>query len=110
MLLALVKWGGRFTELSVNVLGDNTGALQNALALKGRGSMLAVAKEVSWRWARHGWRFLVSHLPSEFNCTADALSRVADPSQKVAWPTDDLATAESVVAPKLGDLWRASPR
>ena len=39
LLLTLVTWGDQFTEESVLVLGDNTGALSDALSLKGRGPM-----------------------------------------------------------------------
>lgn len=109
LLLCLVTWGNRFTDYSLAVLGDNTGSLQNALALKGRGALLAIAREVSWRQARHQWSFTVGHLPSEVNTVADALSRVADPSGKTGWPKLALAGAEVVSPPRLFDIWRAAP-
>ena len=108
LLLALCVWGDRFTDTPVAVLGDNTGALDNALSLKGRGSMLAVARELSWRQARRRWRFVVGHLPSEHNQVADALSRAADP-KVCAWPSLALASAVYIRPPKLRDLWLAAP-
>ena len=75
LLLSLMTWADRFVEERVLVLGDNTGALTDALALKGRGPLLAVARELSWRQARRRWNFAVGHLPSEHNKVADALSR-----------------------------------
>ena len=79
LLLALIQWGGCFVQESITILGDNTAALQNALDLKGKGLMLAVARELAWRKARHRWAFIVAHLPGEHNRTADALSRLAAP-------------------------------
>ena len=91
------------------VLGDNTAALSSALALKGKGVMLAVARELSWRQSRRKWAFDVAHLPSEYNVVADALSRTAAP-KGCAWPALALATATYAVPPKLQDLWLARPR
>ena len=90
-LLALCTWGDRFVHEKVAVLGDTTAALSSALALKGRGPMLAVARELSWRQARRKWAFDVAHLPSEYNVVADALSRTADP-KGCAWPARAVAT------------------
>ena len=109
LLLSLILWGGFFTKEAVLILGDNIGALSNALALKGRGILLNVARELAWRQARRGWKFSVGHLPSEFNVVADALSRWADPKEHI-WPTRALAGAQQVSAPKLQDLWKACPQ
>ena len=108
LLLSLIVWGGYFSEEAVLILGDNIGALSNALALKGRGILLNVAREIAWRQARRGWRFSVGHLPSEHNVVADALSRWADPKEHI-WPTKALAGAQQVSAPKLQDVWKARP-
>ena len=94
---------------SVAVLGDNTAALSDALALKGKGIMLAVARELSWRQPRRKWSFDVGHLPAEHNVVADALSRTTDP-KGCAWPARALASAASAKPPKLKDLWLACPR
>ena len=108
LLLSLLVWGDNYVEQSIAILGDNVGALTSALALKGRGSMLAVARELSWRQARRRWAFEVAHLPSEHNSVADALSRVADPAGK-PWPAWALAAAEHRKCPKISELWRAAP-
>ena len=108
LLLSLLVWGDAFVDHSVAILGDNVGALTSALSLKGRGSMLAVARELSWRQARRRWAFEVGHLPSEHNSVADALSRVADPAGK-AWPSWALTAAEQRKCPNISDLWRAAP-
>ena len=109
LLLTLVTWGDQFTEESVLVLGDNTGALSDALSLKGRGPLIAIARELSWRQARRGWKFTVGHLPSEHNSVSDALSRVADP-KGCEWPALALASAAYRAPPKVCDLWLARPR
>ena len=108
-MLALVVWGHTFTKDRLDLLGDNTGALQNALTLKGRGILMAVAREVSWRQAKYGWCFQVGHLPAEANVVADALSRVADPARKTRWPDYALGDALAVKPPRLQDIWLANP-
>jgi len=52
LLLALVTWGDWFVVHTVLIAGDNTGALDNALSLKGKGILQAISREVSWRQAR----------------------------------------------------------
>jgi hypothetical protein len=108
LLLALTTWGDKFVQDTVLIAGDNTAALTSALSLKGKGELLAVARELSWRQARRGWRFSVGHLPSEYNVVADALSRVADP-KGCEWPSLALAGAEYTAPPRLRDLWLACP-
>ena len=51
LLLALVTWGDHFVDEAVMVVGDNAAALSCALTLKGKGELLAVARELSWRQA-----------------------------------------------------------
>ena len=109
LLLVLCTWGDRFCNTRIAIHGDNTAALNNALSYRGRGPMEAVARELSWRQARRGWLFGVSHLPAEFNVVADALSRVADPNG-VPWPDEALSAAAAVSPPHLSDLWTAAPR
>ena len=53
-LLAAVLWFDDFVVDSILVLGDNTAALSNALALKGRGPLLSIARELSWKTAKRG--------------------------------------------------------
>jgi hypothetical protein len=66
-LLVLVQWADLFHPFGMPILGDNTGALQAGLDLSGRGVLLAIAREISWRKARRRWHFSVGHLPSEHN-------------------------------------------
>ena len=110
LFLALLVWADFFVDTSLAVLGDNTGALTNALQLKGRGPLLAIAREISWRKARRSWAFEVGHLPSEHNSIADALSRIADPKETKGWPSKALAAARAVTPPRLSEVWRAVPR
>ena len=109
LLLSLMIWGDTFVSFSVAILGDNVGALSAALSLKGRGALLAVARELSWRQARRKWSFEVAHLPSEHNNVADALSRVADPTGK-AWPGWALGVATARKCPRISEIWQAAPR
>ena len=109
LLLVLLIWGDHFTSESLAVLGDNVGALTTALSMAGRGSLLAVTRELSWRKARRRWCYEVGHLPSEFNVVADALSRIADPSG-VPWPSEALSSATMKHCPKVADIWRAGPQ
>merc|ERR1712086_389255 len=109
LLLALCTWGDNFVHERVAVLGDNTAALSSSLELKGRGVLLAVARELSWRKHRRRWAFDVGHLPSEHNEVADALSRTTDP-KGCAWPAAALASAVFRKPPRLVDLWLARPR
>ena len=98
LLVCLILWGPRFAGRSVAVLGDNTAALTDALNLKGHGSMISLAKEISWRQARGDWRFRVGHLPAEHNLLADALSRLVAPDS-VAYPHHALSGAKRISPP-----------
>ena len=104
LLMTLVQWGHWFVQEAVTILGDNTAALQDALDLKGRGAMLAVARELAWRKARHRWAFVVAHLPSEDNTTADALSRIASP-ESAAMPLS-VAHALRLRPASVKKLWK----
>ena len=109
LLLCLLTWGDGFAGMAVTILGDNAGSLQNALSLKGRGPLLAIARELSWRQVRRGWTFHVAHLPSDHNRIADCLSRVADINDPAAWPRRSLSGAIAASPPRLHDIWRAAP-
>ena len=109
LLLTLLVWGSWCIDESMAILGDNVGALQSALSLSGRGTLLAVSRELSWRKARHRWLFDVGHLPSEFNVVADALSRMTDP-MGVPWPSVALGSATMKSAPKVAEIWKAGPQ
>ena len=106
LLLALMVCGNNFIAEQVAVLGDNTGALQNALDLKGRGILAAVARELAWRQARFGWSFAIGHVPSEKNVVPDALSRQYE-YKPSPFPTAALAQAQVRASPDCKGLWRA---
>ena len=75
VLLALIQWGDNYVKEAVTLCCDNVGALQDALDLKGSSTLLPVARELAWRRARCGWKFVVAHLPAEANTGVDTLSR-----------------------------------
>jgi hypothetical protein len=107
LLVCLILWCGRFNGSNVAVLGDNVAALTSALNLTGKGYMIALAKEVSWRQCRAGWRFRVGHLPAEYNLLTDALSRLAAPDS-IALPHRALRQVVRRPSPDAFSLWRAS--
>ena len=106
LLLCLVIWGRYFNTEVVALVGDNTGAMQNALDLKGKGLMLAVAREIAWRKERFGWLYKVGHIPSEYNTVPDALSRLSD-SPPAAFPREALGRATRCETPNVAKLWKA---
>ena len=108
LLLCLDAWGSRFVEHSLEILGDNTSALQDALDLKGRGPMLALAREIALRNAQRNLSYVVGHLPSEHNTVPDQLSRVFAPD-RAAFPTHALAGAQQVGVKLLEASWLAAP-
>ena len=105
LMLGLIQWGDWFTALELRCIGDNTGALGNILALKGRGPLLAISREIAWRQAQRRWRFSVGHLPTEFNRVADALSRLAAPGKTAKRMPAAVSGARRVHPPCLADLW-----
>jgi len=107
VLVALLLWGSDFKTEVLMLLGDNTSALQRALSMKGRGTMLDVAREVAWRRARFQWSFAVAHLPSEANDVADALSRQHGPEQ-LPFPAV-LRDVPQLQTPALSEVWLAAP-
>ena len=80
--------------------GDNTGALQSAMRMKGGGLLNHVAREYAWRKAVHEWWPSFSHLPSELNSVADALSRLhARLEVRKSFPQELRGIHESCVPP-----------
>ena len=106
LVLALCVWGNSFTHEAVAVLGDNTGALQDALNLKGKGVLAAVARELSWRQARGGWAFEVGHVPAERNTVPDALSRQFE--NKPSPLPHAVSEWRQRSCPDLANFWKAS--
>jgi len=106
ILLALCKWGTRFAQQGVIILGDNIASLEAALSLKGRSALAMIGRELAWRRARFAWRYHVGHLPTEANTVADALSRLHAPAgaESKALPAC-LSAAARVEAPDVESLW-----
>ena len=77
LLLPLMVWGHLSVDETMVLQGDNTAALNDAIAMKGTGSMNHIARELAWRRIAQRWNFEVSHLPSELSTLADDLSRLA---------------------------------
>jgi len=76
LYIALRVWGTGLRERGLSLVGDNTSALSAAISGKGKKGMNRISCELSWRKVRQGWRFVVAHLASEQNTTADQLSRL----------------------------------
>ena len=88
------------------ILGDNTGALQEALDLKGRGPLLQLSRELSVLRARRSLWLHVSHLYGEANTAADALSRLEAPEdQRKPFPAAALGDARESEVPPLETIW-----
>jgi len=105
LLVVLMVWGSTCPGQALQIQGDNTSALQQALSMRGRGAMLAISRELSWRQARYKWDFAVAHLPTEHNGIADALSRQWGDECK-AFPAA-LRGVPEVAAPDFSNLWAA---
>jgi hypothetical protein len=108
LLLSLMLWAGRLRTPGLRVIGDNTGALADALKLSGSGSMMAIAREISWRQVRGQWNFAVGHLPGEHNTVADSLSRAFDPDP-AAHPGLALKGAIQTRPSDPKDVWKCQP-
>ena len=84
LVLAVELWAEE--GQSSAILGDNTGALQEALDLKGRGVHTKLAQALSIIIVSRSLSLSVGHLPSEANTAADSLSRQAEPGNRKPWP------------------------
>jgi hypothetical protein len=109
LLLALILWASRFRVPGLQILGDNTRALADVLKLSGKGAMMAIAREVSWRQVRGHWVFEVGHLPGEHNVLADALSRLHDPDP-AELPSKALKGALRRLTAEPGEVWACQPK
>ena len=104
LFICLELWGSAFVQTALQVVGDNTGALEAALQLKGAGPMLAIARELAWRKARRRWQYSVGHLATAANRLPDALSRLHDP-MPATFPRA-LKSARRVPCPAVQGLWQ----
>ena len=86
-------------------MGDNAGALEAALQLKGAGPMLAIAREMAWRRARRRWSYRVGHIGAEDNNVPDTPSRLRDPTAS-KFPHQALRGAQRVPCPSVRGLWK----
>ena len=102
LLMVLIAWAQPLAVLPI--VGDNTSSLTNLVNIKGRRSMAKVARELAWRKARYGWRYVVGHLPTEVNTMADALSRLADPQPSPVPPVLEAVTR--IPAPEVATIWQ----
>ena len=74
------------------ILGDNLPALQEAVALRGKGSLEPLSQALAVVVAARSLNLTVAHLPTEANTAADALSRQSEPGNEKPWPfAPDLA-------------------
>jgi len=107
LFLALCTWGKQAARTGVAVYGDNTGALSNALSLKGKGGLNLISRELAWRKIRGRWRYAVAHLPAEGNTLADAVSRIHAPAgaDQKAYP-EELRAVERACARDPADWWQ----
>ena len=105
LYLAVLLWAK--SSGATLLLGDNTAALQECLALKGRGTLLTVARELAVvRARRHCW-LCVAHLLSEAHTTADTLSRLDAPAGQRKLKPGELARVRRVVSPSITELWHS---
>ena len=91
------------SDCAFTVRGDNLGALNNSLKLKGKGHTLIVAKEMAWRTAAFRWRPLYVHVQGARNVLCDDLSRLyaSEPHQFPAV----LEHCKKYKAPNLLKIW-----
>ena len=96
----------RYQEIRPGMVyfGDNVASLGMALSGKARGAEGALARELFILKARFDCTFSVAHLPSEDNVTADALSRLAQPSGYSSI-LSKLRGAAEVPIPDLSSVW-----
>jgi hypothetical protein len=108
LLLSLMLLASRLRIPGLRVIGDNTGALADALTLSGKGAMMAIARDISWRQVRGQWNFVVGHLPGEHNTVAYSLSRAFDPEPAVH-PRQALRGAIQTHPADPREVWKCQP-
>ena len=105
LYVSLLTWAADFRECGLRCLGDASGALACIRSLKGAGILNHIAREISWRRVRYGWKYGLGHVPGSRNRIADALSRQSS-------PTPSTFPAECVAAlrrpePEWSEIWDA---
>ena len=105
IFVCLCVWGRSHRGPGLAILGDNLSSLEAALHLKGRNALSKISRELSWRRARDGWRYVVGHLPAERNVIADALSRLAAPGHAAKPLPAELGGAKRLEPPEIDSLW-----
>ena len=104
LILCVEKWC--FAEPPTSIFGDNVGALQEALDMKGRGAQVELAQFLAILRGARSLHLSVAHLPSESNDAADALSRQAGPmDERKAWPFKPELGVNQVSPINLEVLW-----
>ena len=83
-MLAVELWGD--TSKPAVILGDNLPALQEAVDLKGKGSLEPLSQALAVVVAARSLTLTVAHLPTEANVIADSLSRQSEPGNLKPWP------------------------
>jgi len=108
LYLVLRQWGDHFWREGFAILGDNVASLSCAVSFKGKGALCQISREIAWRKVRRQWRYIVAHVPSEQNQTADALSRTAAPratTEERSFPAAALKGATRVEPARLDSWW-----
>ena len=102
LILAVDQWASPDTPNLV--LGDNTAALQEALALRGRATLAPLSQCLAIIRSRRNLLIEVAHLYSEANSAADALSRLSAPgAHSKTYPFSP--SVRRLPSPKVSKLW-----
>ena len=106
LFLCLETWTSENAKTGLLIAGDSLVALSAALTYKGKKGLAIIARDISWRRLRYGWKYLCGHLPGEHNVEADILSRIMapEPAKIPNSCTNECRTS----APRLADLWAAT--
>ena len=102
-ILAVDLWGQQNSPTAF--LGDNLGALQEAVSMKGKGLHESLAQILAVLRCRRSLVLTVAHLYSEANTAADALSRLYAPeAEGKSWPFTATAYVKARKVRTLPDL------
>ena len=102
---AVDAWG--LQNLPTAFLGDNLGALQEAVSMKGKGLQVCLAQILAVLRCRRSLALTVGHLYSEANTSADALSRLYAPTAEgKTWPFTETARVKTRRVQDFPDLMK----